>query len=348
MATLTIADIGDLAQVTRPRESMSKMNDIASRLTKYHFVDYMIKEDKIAYDGGTSIKGNLITDQNFSAAMVGLHQVIEPNIVDVMTKFNVPWRHANSYWGYERREMLVNAQNKTLSKIADILDTRRIPARISEAELLETQWWTNTPSSSNETDVWGLKYWFPKVTGAGRGFNVAEPSGFSSVGGLATATYPRWKGYGASYVNPTEKDLLYEMNLAADETDFTPPVDIEEHKRSVGKNHRLYLNLITKTQLEQEMRSRNDRHSSLSEFANATSFRNSPLRYVPKLNTDTQNPVYMLNMDYIFIACLSGDEMYEHPPMNDVQQPNTYIVHRDSTFNVVFTSRRVHAVINKI
>jgi hypothetical protein len=283
-----------------------------------------------------------------SAAMVGLHQVIEPNIPDVLTKWDVPWRHCNSHWGYERREMLANAKGKTLTQVVKILDSRRLPARIREAELLETQFWTQTPDSSDDKNLWGIKYWLPKRAAAGRGFDMGPATGFTDVAGLSTTTYTRWKGYHATYVSETEEDLLREMNLAADETDFVPPVDIEEHKRGIGKQHRVYLNLTTKNRLETEMRARNDSHRSLSDFANATSFRNSPLQYVPKLNDDTQNPVYMLNFDYIFVACLRGDDDYEHPPLNDVKQPNTYIVHRDATMNVVMTSRRCQAVINKV
>ena len=357
MATLNIDDIVDLTTASRPHEGLGKMNDIASRLTHYDFVTYMIKNDKIAYDGGTSIKGNLVTDHNSSAAMVGLHEVIEPNIPDVMQKFEVPWRHINSWYAYERREILANTAGKTLAQVVDILETRRIPARISEAELLETQWWTQNPSTSDEKNLFGIRYWLPQTTAAGRGFTAGLPSGFTTIAGLNPTTYSRWGVYRASYASATEDDLLLEMNFAADECDFVPPVDIEEHKSGVGKNHRICLNLATKVALETEMRRRNDTHSSLSDFANATSFRNSPLRYIPKLNsvtnsesggTATSDPVYLLNMNYVHIGCLSGDEMFEHPPMNDVKQPNTYVVHRDASLNPVMSSRRTQAVINKI
>lgn len=347
MARLRIEDIIDLTTSTRPNEGLGKLNDLASRLTSYVFTRALLEQDKITYDGGTSIKSNFLTDHNNSAAMVGLHEVIEPNIPDVLQKFDVPWRHLNSHWGYERREILANAAGKTLAKVVDILDTRRIPARIAEAELLETQWWTQTPSASDNSNLWGIQYWLPYATSAAGSFQITVPSGFTTVAGLDPSVYTRWKGYGAQYINETEDDLIHEMNLAADETNFVPPVDMDEHTRGVGKNHRLYLNLTTKTNLEEEMRRRNDRHTSLSDFSNATSFRNSPLRYVPKLNSETQSPVYMLNMDHIWVACLSGDEMYEHEPMNDVRQPNTYIVHRDATLNAVMTSRRHQAVINK-
>jgi len=344
--TLTIADINDLVIATRPREALGMLNDIASRLTEYCFVDYMRRENQITYDGGTSIRSNFIYDHNQSAAMVGLHEVIEPNIPDVLTRFDVPWRHLNYHWGYERREMLINAQGKTLQQINEIINTRRAAGQLSEAELLETQWWSNAADPANERDLWGLNYWLPLATTT-RGFNIGAASGFTTVAGLDPDVYTRWKGYGSLFTDVSEDDLLEEMTIGMDQTGFITPMDIEEYKSGVGRGCKIFTNLNNKVALEKELRRRNDTHIMLGQFANATSFRNCPIKYVPKLNANTQDPLYMLNMDYIMIAGLAGDNDYEHEPMNDVKAPNTYIVHRDSTLQPVVTSRRRQCVFNK-
>ena len=90
MARLRIEDIIDLTTSTRPNEGLGKLNDLASRLTSYVFTRALLEQDKITYDGGTSIKSNFLTDHNNSAAMVGLHEVIEPNIPDVLQSLTYP------------------------------------------------------------------------------------------------------------------------------------------------------------------------------------------------------------------------------------------------------------------
>jgi hypothetical protein len=57
-ASLSVTDINDLIIATRPRDTLGKLVDIASRLTEYVFVRYMAKENKVHYDGGTTIRGD--------------------------------------------------------------------------------------------------------------------------------------------------------------------------------------------------------------------------------------------------------------------------------------------------
>lgn len=345
-ASLRIEDINDVVVASRPHEALGKLIDIASRLTEYPFAKYMVKNNKVTHDGGTSIRSDVMYDHNFSAAMVGLHEVIEPNIPDVLTRFDVPWRHINSHWAYERREILANAQGKTLTQIVDLMNVRRQSAVLSQMELLEGQFWTNVPDSTDERDLYGLRYWVTMTDATSTpGFNGGPATGFSDVAGLNTSTYTRWKNWNGIYVDVSEDDLLEKMAEAMDEIAFVCPMDIEEYKTGTGMQSWICVNGDTKRALEKELRARNDTHVMLGMFANTTSFRQVPLRYVPKLNADTRNPVYLKNMDYFFLAALAGDEDYEHPPMNQRDQPNTYVVHRDATMQAVCTSRRRQAVL---
>lgn len=345
-ASIAISDVNDLIVATRENQVLGKLIDIATRLTEYKFVTELIKKNRVTHSGGTSITADVIHDHNFSAQMVGLHQVIEPNINDVLTTFSVPWRHCNHHWAYERREMLTNVTGKSLQQIVDIIRVRRQASFLSMAELLETQWWTNTPDINDLKALYGLKYWVV-MTGATTtaGFNGTVPSGFTTVGGLNPSTYTRWKNYNGLFTDVSENDLLDKMSRAMDQTNFVSPIDIVEYTAGIGQSSWICTNLNNKTALETELRSRNDTHFMLGQFANAVAFRNSPIRYIPKLDEDTRNPLYMLDMNYMMVAGLEGDENYEHPPANHRDQPNTYVVHSDATMNAICTSRRRQTVL---
>lgn len=344
MATLTESNIADLLTSTRSDTTLDgKFNQIATRFTKYYARQWF-KKDKLEFQSGDRIDGSLLVNHSFSATMVGLHEVLKPNIPDIMTTFNVPWRHTNHNWSWERRE---NLMNKGRDQVFDLMKARRIGSEISLVELLETEVWSKPADSTNVLDVFGIPYWVIKATSNTSGFNGGNPSGFSSGAGNVNSTnFERWKNFNATYVNINEDDLLREMRQAYRKTHFVSPVTIDDYRKGVADNHGIYMNEVTIDGCEVEMRTRNDAHQNLTEFMGATAFKRQTLQYVPKLDDDSNNPVYMLNHNWMCPVCLKGDVNYEHPPKNTANQPNTWVIHEDLTWNWLCTDRRQQAVIS--
>lgn len=345
MATLQDSDIADLIKSTRADEGVGRFNEIASRLTHYEVMSRMMKTDKQEFQAGRKVQGNLLVNHSFSAKQVGLHEVIEPTIDDLFEQFEVPWRHTNCNWSWERREGLMN---RSAQQIFNMIDGRRVAAMISLFEHLETQFWTAPTDSDNALDWYGIPYWVVKATSDTAGFNGGNPTGFSDgAGSINSDTHTRWANWNAQYTDVTEDDLLRELRKACRRTDFKSPVDFEDYSNGGGQQRRIYMNEETIDAMESDMRTRNDNHSDLAQYYGATTFKRHPLRYVPKLNDDTQNPVYCLNFEWLALVFLSGDFLYEHDPEKSPNQPNTWVVHTDLTGNVLCTNRRMQAVINK-
>jgi hypothetical protein len=344
MATLNASDIADLIISTRTDLDLKgKMVNMATRLTRY-YAKKLLDKNKLEVQAGDRIKGNALTNHSFSASMVGLHQVLEPNIPDLMTQFEIPWRHMNYNWSFERREKLMN---RGRGQIFDMIMARRKAAEVSQAELLEQQIWSCPSTSSDTLNIHGIPYWVVKAASNAQGFNGGAPTGHTLVGNINPSTYTRWKNYNWQYTNHTDLDSLRYMRKAYRNVDFVSPVDIEDYKRGTGDSCMILANEATIDGLETVMRGRNDDHTDLAEFMGSTSFKKKPLQYVPYLDNDTDNPIYMLNFDYLTFIALDGDTNYEHEPMTTANQPNSFVVHVDLTLNFLCTDRRRQSVGSK-
>lgn len=346
MAHLSAKDMVDLVAATRGDATFEgTVTEIASRLQDYSYKKLLAK-DKLKIQSGPFIKGNLLVDHNHSAQMAGLHEVYEPDIPDLAARWRLDWRHAHNYWGWERREMLMNRRR---DEIFDIIKMRRAGAKISLAELFESQIWSAPTDSSNDLDLFGIPWWFPKAATNAEGFNGGNPSGFSDCAGIdcTDPTYARWKSYNAAYAQINEHDLLDKMGRAYRKIGFKSPVDLEDARRGTAEDYRIFMNEVTLSAFEKLMRARNDNLSDLAEFMGTTSWKKRPLTWVPKLDTDTSNPVFMLNFQWISLCVLDGDFPYEHDPAAEPNQPNSMVVHEDYTMNLLTTNRRAAgAVLN--
>lgn len=343
MAILNESDIPDLIASTRTDVALEGyMVDIASNLTDYSYKK-LFSEEKLETQSGDVIKGNLLVRHNNSAQMVGLHQVIEINITDVLNKFQIPWRHTTYHWAWERRIPLMN---KGRNQIVNMIKAQRAGAKIAAAELLEPQLWGKPADSTNEEDVFGVKYWMKYGTSTTPGFNGGNPTGFSAgAGGLDSTTYTKWANYNGVYVAAI--DLLRMMRKGYRATRFVSPVNEAQYLKGKGADQKIHCNEETCDLLEEQLASRNDNHTDLAQFMGATSFKKKALEYVPHLDADTQNPLFFLDWGTLAVVVLEGDNDFEHPAMRSVNQPNTWVVHNDLTWNLLCMNRRRNAVFNK-
>lgn len=337
--SLTVDEINDLVVSTREGDAAKmRYTQIAQRLPEYEMVERFMDRDRIQMQGGASIRFNVLYDHNNSAQMVGFYQRIEPTVVDVLTSFNVPWRHANFNWSWDRKE---EAINQGPAAVVDLLNARRVSAFISWAEKIEDQGWNKPATSSNETDVWGIPTWVVKASSTTGGFNGGNPSGFTSGVGLDSTVITRWKNYCAQYNTIDRDDLLAKMATGFRQTRFKSPTNEQAYTRGVNENFHIYTNETGIGQYEKFCYSQNDNMGAdTQKFFGMTAFKKIPVRHAFKLDADTTNPFYCLDMNYFAFVFQRGRFMFEHKPMNDVETPDTYTTHTMMTLNMACWDRR--------
>lgn len=347
MAVIADSDIQDLVKGTLKHLGLMNFTQIATRLQNYEVMGRLLKKDKMILGDGYAIQRNIMLDHSGAAKQVGLFASDTVNIEDVMAQMDVPYRHTTVSYGYERREILFN---RGTSRVFDLLKIRRTDAMISMTEHLEDQFWSKPSSSSDNLNWFGVPYWVLKS--ASTGFTAANPSGFTSGRGNIDSTAAanvRWNNYAAPYTNITKSDLVSKMRTAHRKIKFKSPVDASDYRRKGGLSdtYRIYVNETTLKGLEDIGEAQNESLGrDIASMDGMLTFRKNPIVWVPKLDSDTDDPVYMINLGQMSIVVMKGDYLRETEPAKAPNQHNTWVVFVDLTANVISHDLRCHAVLS--
>lgn len=108
-----------------------------------------------------------------------------------MTSISVDWKHADTHWGFERREVL---QNKGKALVFNLMKPRRAAAMIDMVEEIERRGWT-LPDPSDKKYPYGPAYWI--VKNSSEGHYGGNPTGYA-IAADALADIDREVPYGAN------------------------------------------------------------------------------------------------------------------------------------------------------
>ena len=180
------------------------------------------------------------------------------------------------------------------------------------------------------------------------GFNGGAASGFSTVAGLdpTTTKGERWKNYTAQYTNVTKDDLIKKMRTAHRKIQFKTPVDIPDFRRGNGAQYRIYTNESVLNEMELLGEAQNENIGrDIAYYDDSITFRKHAIVWVPKLDSDIQNPVYMLDMSQFYPVVMEGLYLRETDPKPAPLQHLTMVVHVDLKWNAMCVDRRAQAVL---
>lgn len=338
MPALQAADVPDLVTATLRDLGRGKWTDLTSDTQEFHVMKKFMKGNKIVtFDEGYEFQWNVKTDDNRSARSVGLAATDVVDIRDTMTTGNHPFRHLTCNYGFELREP---AFNRGKSAIFNLVESRRIDARVSMVKLAELQMW-RVPTSTS-TDIHGIPYWVVKNNT--EGFNGGAPSGYSTVGGLSPTTYTRWKNYTGQYTAVSADDLVLKLDTAMDKTGFMPPVDMPVY--NTGDAYEIYTTQGARQTMKQLAMAQNDNLGfDLDPAHGRVMFRRVPIQWIAQLDEDTTDPFYGINWGEFKLAVLKGWFMRPTRIENQPNQHTVTVVHEDSTVNPFTRNRRRHFVL---
>ena len=340
---LQAGDVVDLVALTLKDLGRFKFTDLQYDLQRHVAYKELIPKHKVKFDSGYAIQRQAQMDDNGQAAWVGLMEEDQTNISDTMQSFTIPWRHIKTDMAIEERMVKMNASP---AKIVDYVKTQRCAAMIGYAKAIEDAFWDKPSSSSDELLPFGVKYWI--VTHASTGFNGGNPSGFTSgAGDLSSTTYPRWSNYTAQYVDINKTDLLRKMRVASRKTDFRPPVDVPTYAKA-GKGNGYYTNNDVVTELEEVAEQQNDKLGrDVDAMGGKVLFQRNPVVWVPKLDSDTTDPVYGIDWSCFEAVFLRGEYMLQTGPQKSANRHRVIETFWDSSINFCCTNRRRQFVISK-
>jgi len=355
MSVLQGGDIADLVSQTLQELNPLRWTEIATDLQEHVAARELLRKSRVTFQSGYGIKWSVMTDHSNAARNVGLFSTDNVNVGDVMTTAEIPWRHTNSHYAFERREIKMNREP---ARIVELLKIRRADAMISMAEKLEANFWSQPTSSSDKLDPFGVDYWIvPAVNGEDPGFydgsgvtGGGNPYGFSAgAGGLSSATYNRWSNWCADYTTIDKTDLIRKWREAATKTRFMSPTEIPALGTATDFGYYTNYNVIGR--LEEVLEAQNDNlGSDIASQDGRLLFRRVPVMWVPYLDSytgpagtsapTTADPIYGINWGVFKPCFLEGEYMVEEGPEKAANQHTTYHVQVDMTYNFLCYNRR--------
>lgn len=339
MATVHATDLGDLVATTLRDFGEPNYEEMATDLQDHVAMSQFLKPSAMEkFGAGIGLQYNLIFDHNRSAANVGMYQSYTVDQRDVNVQAQTNWAFSNFHWAWDANELAMNRSPKAIVKL---LGQRRVTAFISNAELMEANFWA-APSASDTDTPLGLPYWVPKNSSATAGLNGTVLSGYSTVANVSPTTYPRWRNWTFIYANVTEDDFLALAREAATKTNFKPAVttpDIPTH--SSARKCGYYTNYNVVKKLELICRAQNENlGNDVSAKDGEVMFRRMPVTWVPYLDADTTNPFYGIDWGTLKLGYLAGRWQVETVFDKLPNQPTVGVVHNDSTYQFFCYNRR--------
>lgn len=362
---VTPQDVADLVASILPDLDRMNWEQIAQNLQDYEMMSHWLKDDKIIFGDGIAIRKNLLTQLSGAASHTGMTDTDDVDIPDLMDDITVPWRHAQTKWGYHYQTDIL--MNRGKSTINDTVKPRRQAAMIDLAEELEKKAW-QVPNTTDKLNPYGLPYWI--VYNATTGFNGGYPTGpdgnaHTTIAGLSLTDSPKFKNYTAQYAAVSKVDLLPKMRTALRKTNFRSPVTKDEMSTPRGKDRRYYCDEATCSEFENLGEAQNENlgrdlapytagsgHGGVQEVDGTLTFKKNPIVYVPQLDDTTvftaaTSPIYQIDHAVFYPYCLKGDYLRETGPVVAPNQHNHFRVFLDLTYNIICVNRRRCAVFGK-
>lgn len=299
-----------------------------------------LTKDKIVFEGGKEIRRSLADQLIAVAEHVGLMDEDSSAITDHLVDLNVPFVQARTKFSVHK--IVDVLQNRGKSLVRNIIKPRQQNAMISMVEHLEDRGWTTPDSSTDTKHPYGVPYYV--VKNATAGFNGGAASGFTTVAGINPTNNPNYKNYTAPYTNITSEDGIRALEKAFKLMNYEMPQDVDMFRKAWRLG--LYINLETWLDLSRYLRDHNDNLGvDLGRYDGSAVFNRVPFQYVTKLDTDTSNPIYILDHAWFFPAALAGNYLER----TTVRAPRQHWIHDtfiDLSYNFVCTNRKRQGVLS--
>ncbi len=352
MATLQADDIADLVAMTQKDLGRLKWTDIEPSLQEYIAMPNILKKEKVGFQSGYGIQWNVKTATAGAAKNVGMYEVDDVNVADMMQTATIPWRHQTVDYAIERREI---AMNRDPARIVDLVKLRRVDALTDLAELMESNFWAQIPTASDSLVPAGVAYWITKnITGTsltGGGFNGADTitadSDTIDPGGLDSASsYTNWRNWTCKYTTVSKTDLIRKWRKAATFTNFKAPVAFPDYAGQ--SRYGYYTNYDVIGPLEEALEAQNENlGNDVASKDGQVVFRKVPVMWAPYLEDDGDDPVYGIDWSVFSPVFLKGEYMREDPAKPAPNQHTVIKTHIDCTMNYKCTNRRRLFVLSK-
>jgi len=302
---------------------------------------------------GSQASWNVVYRKGTSAKHSRMGEKDTVSIQNVSKRGHAQWCHFGFNYSWLRQELLM-VQNDP-DALIDLLGSRRASEQVGALDDLEAKGWgAPTDSTDAEEIPMGIPFWVQKKLTGGTyptgGFEGGDPSGFTGgAGGLDVSSYPNAQNYTAVFSAWTDEDCIDKLQRAMFKMKYKRPAILNKDiKAEDYSKTKLFVGLDTKLQILNIAKSNQDSLGwDLGVGADEMRFYRHTLDYAPILDSDTDYPIYLLDMNTIFPIVLKGDKFHETEVRNS-QSHDYFTIHNDLTYQYVCSNRRHNGVICKV
>lgn len=281
----------DLGVSTLPEMHKGVLVEIAAQLQEYTFTNYFLHKGMAkTVPSGKSFSWRCLVNGTGTADNVGFAYQDRTSISDTTVEATCDWRASKVDYAMVKPFMQMNADP---AKVVDIEMEQKSAAMISWAELSENNAWGPPVAVDDELTPWGVNTWV--VKNASEGFNGGAPSGHTTIG-LNPSNFRRWNNWTALYTAVDDTDFIRKLKKALRFTNWKSPVGgvpdpTDRPRRLFFSNHGLI------GPLEEYLKASNDNLGvNIAKYQDTVTIQGTPIVWTPRLETDTTNPIYGLDM----------------------------------------------------
>jgi len=303
---------------------------------------------------------------NGTAKFTGLFEDDAFNRVNVLVQGKVSPRFLTANYVYDKREPVLNSGDASKGKLLEIVNfikTRMELMYQSVFDKLETTFGGVGPTyADDKVTPHGIGFYIQKQSNTDAGshpdgaFDGKDPSLPASAASatptacprcnISTATYSRWANWCAQYATVGKDDLVKKMRIASHKTNFISPLNLNDPTLSTGRE--ILTNLAVIQELEEILESQNmNLGNDIASKDGKTLFKGTPVSYVPILDNDAQDPLYMIDWKTLVFGTVAGWDKKVSAPKEDNAQHNTMKGFLDMSCEMVCTNLRNQAVLCK-
>lgn len=343
----------------------SSVIDLSQEQTHYIVAPYFMnkKGGLMEISGGRGIGQLMMIDHGGRSRHVDALDEDVVRIIDHLTKARIDWTRLTDSVAYTQDQL---DENKGQELITNLIAPSKRAMHLRVIETVEEDFFA-TPDPMNDKTPWGLKYWVVKApagtTQGGYANGSGYPTGFTEVAGLSLAKVPQFRNYNDKYADATKADLILKMKRAHRRTNWVSPRPQAGFKGDTGERRILLTNEAVCEAFEAMAEGQNENlGNDLAKYNSGkipgvttnketgeVLFKRHPLIHAPLLDSDTSDPVYGLDMEYIKAAACKGSNMKMGPFVNLAQgkQHLIYMANFDHKHQYVCFNRRPQWVISK-
>jgi len=297
--------------------------------------------DSMTVSGGIEYKFAIMLATGTNVKHVGLYSQDTLSTATYLSQGHIPLRGTTGNYIYDEQEIDINSGEE---KILSILDPRRAATITDLMETMETTAW-GCPTDENDvlTPI-GVGYFVVKSSTLTYG---ANPTGHSSVAGLVHAN---WRNLAGQYTAVAWDDLIYQMELMYIRLNWQNYPRLPASAEQPELNLAIYVNETTYAHLLGLARSQNHPTNSaeLTAYMDRLAFNGVPIQLASALNSDTDNPVYFLNLNYLKFGVRAGWFFKETPPQCVSGSHNVRAIFLDTTWGTMCLDRKTHGVLAQV